>query len=317
VTGALTAFALSLAVGFGARAFGTRIGAVDRPGELKPHTAPTPYLGGAAVAAGLAAGLAVGSRGLPWGAVAALAGAFALGLLDDAREVPPPARLAAQLSLGVVLAAGGPGVEPLPTEALRIGATAVVFAAGLNAVNVVDGMDGLAAGAAAISAGGLALIADRAGQDPVALIAVALAGASLGFLAHNLPPARLFLGDNGSFLLGAGLVTVALGVGRTWPRLLGALTCFGLFGLDLLLAIVRRLRGGARLTRGDRGHVYDRLLARGLDRPRTLAACWAIHVGLVLAGARTSSFGTAAAAAATALSWAVAVGLGWLIVRER
>ncbi len=297
-------------VGFAARALGPRLGAMDHPGELKTHGQPVSFLGGIAVTGGLATGLALLGWPLPWAASAAIGGAALLGLADDYLDVPPWLRLGLQLGLGLLLAAGGSTAGALPEGAIAWIVGAVAFAAALNAVNMVDGLDGLAAGTATISALGLALIAARAGHDGPMVLALITAGATSGFLAHNLPPARLFLGDNGAYLLAGTLSVIALSEGRSWAGLLAAATCFGLFGLDLVLAILRRVSGRAKLTQGDRWHLYDQLRHRGISHRRTLAVCWALHAAMVAAGVQAAELPAGWAIATVAGAWMVSI--AWL-----
>jgi UDP-GlcNAc:undecaprenyl-phosphate GlcNAc-1-phosphate transferase len=306
------AFVVALVLGSAARRIGPALGAMDHPDDaLKAHASPVPWLGGAAVVGGLAAGLAVEGWPLPWAASVAIGGAFALGLADDALDVPPALRLAAQVGLGLVLAAGGLAADALPGAVLAWTGAALLFAATLNAVNMLDGMDGLAGGAAALSALGLALVAARAGHDGAMTVALVTAAAAAGFLVHNLPPARLFLGDNGAYALAATLAVLVLAQARTVAGLIGAATCLGIFLVDLLLAIARRAAGGAPITSGDRGHLYDQLHARGLTRWRTLAVCWIVHVAFIAVGVRVAGTTTAVAVATVVTAWAVA--LAWLL----
>jgi UDP-GlcNAc:undecaprenyl-phosphate GlcNAc-1-phosphate transferase len=220
-------------------------------------------------------------------------------------------RLAVQLGLGIVLAAGGLAADALPGTVLAWGAAALLFAAALNAVNMLDGMDGLAGGSAALSALGLALVAARAGHDGPMTIALVTAAAAAGFLVHNLPPARLFLGDNGAYALAATLGVVVLAESRTAAGLVGAATCLGIFLVDLLVAILRRAIGGVPLTAGDRGHVYDQLRARGLSHGWTLAVCWIVHVAFIAVGVRVADSSTVVAVTTVAAAWTVA--LVWVL----
>ena len=306
------AFVVALVLGSVARRVGPALGAMDRPDDaIKVHVSSVPWLGGAAVLGGLAAGLAVEGWPLPWAAGAAIGGAFALGLADDARNVPPPLRLAVQIGLGLLLAAGGLAADALPGAVLAWTGAALLFAATLNAVNMLDGMDGLAGGAAVLSALGLALAAARAGHDGAMTVALVTAAAAAGFLVHNLPPARLFLGDNGAYTLAAVLAVLVLAQARTAAGLVGAATCLGVFLVDLLLAIARRAVGGVPITSGDRGHLYDQLRARGLSRWGTLAVCWILHVAFIAVGVRVADTTTAVAVTTVAAAWAVA--LAWLL----
>jgi UDP-GlcNAc:undecaprenyl-phosphate GlcNAc-1-phosphate transferase len=290
-----------------ARALALRLGAVDHPGALKPHARPTPFLGGVAIGAGIAAGMLILPRSLPWQIPLALGGVWALGLVDDLRSVPPGVRLLAQLAFGLVVAAGGVVARAFPTTGLRWAGTALLFAGAINAVNMLDGMDGLAGAAGLMSASALAIVAAGSGTWEEAL-AAAVAAAAAGFLLHNRPPARLFLGDNGAYLLAGALAAVVLSEGVTWPRLLGSLTCLGVFNLDLALAVLRRIGGGVRLTGGDRGHLYDQLLARGRSETGTLVAMLSVHLVILLAGVGIAKLSTPWAAAASTVLWLVAIG---------
>jgi UDP-GlcNAc:undecaprenyl-phosphate GlcNAc-1-phosphate transferase len=303
----VTSFAAAGVAGATARAVGIRTGAIDRPGELKPHASPTPYLGGIALGVGIAAGLLVQPRSLPWQVALALVGVWTMGLIDDVRTVPPTLRLLGQAGLGLLVAAGGVVARVLPTAGVRWVGTALVFAAAINGVNMVDGMDGLAGAAGIMSAAALAIIAGGSGAW-AEVMAVALAGSTAGFLLHNRPPARLFLGDNGAYLLAGALAVVVLSEGATWPRALGGLTCLGVFDLDLSLSLLRRISGGVRLTGGDRGHLYDQLRSRGASYRRTLTTMVALHAALIAAGIVIASLWTVAAFVATAVVWAVALG---------
>lgn len=313
MTGPLVAFGAALVLGMLARRVGPALGAMDRPDgtDLKPHPQAVSWLGGVALVGGLAAGLALEGWPLPWAGAVAIGGAFALGLADDAFALPPLARLAAQFGLGLVLAAAGLAADALPGIALAWIAAATLFAAALNAVNMVDGMDGLAGCAGAISALALASVAAGAGHEGAMVLSLVLAGATAGFVVHNLPPARLFLGDNGAYAMAAALAVVVLSQSRTVAGLVGATTCLGLFLLDLLLAVLRRIVGGSPLVSGDRRHLYDQLRERGLSGRRTLAVCVILHVALAAVGVRAAGSTTPVAVATVGAAWAVTV--AWLV----
>lgn len=298
---------VAAALGWAARWAWPWIGAVDRPDRaLKSHAVPVSYLGGIAVAGGIAAGLAAGSRTLGGATIGVLVGALALGLADDAIGLSPPVRLVVQAGLGVALAAGGLSATALPGAVLAWAGAVVLLAAALNGVNMVDGMDGLAGGAAVLSGVGIALVAWTADRSEV--VPLVMAAAALGFLVHNLPPARLFLGDNGAYLIGAALTSTALAAGRTVPALAGAVSCLGLFLLDLVLAVLRRSIGRMPLLfPGDRGHFYDQLRARGLSVPQCLGVCYMVHAALAAAGVAAASLPTPGALALTGSVWVLAL----------
>jgi UDP-GlcNAc:undecaprenyl-phosphate GlcNAc-1-phosphate transferase len=235
---ALIAFVASVLLGVAAREAGARIGAVDAPsGDLKPHLEPVSYLGGASVAGAVAIGMVVRGWPIHLAATLGLAGALALGLVDDAIELRPLPRLALQAVLAVAIVAGGVRADALP-EALAWIVAIALLAGAMNGVNLVDGMDGLAAGAVLISCVGLVAIARAHGGGTD--LALVTCGAAAGFLIHNLPPARLFLGDGGAYFLGAVIAIAILHSGGSARTLPGALTSLGVFALDPALAIVRR-----------------------------------------------------------------------------
>lgn len=308
MTGALVSLVVAAALGYAARWAGPRLGALDRPdpdGTLKPHGRPVPYLGGIAVAGGTAAGLAVEGWILPGLVAAGLFGALAVGLVDDALELPALARLGGQVGLGIAVAAGGLLATALPGQPLAWIGTVLLFAAAVNAVNMVDGMDGLAGGLAALSGAGIALVAVVTGRQEA--FALAVAAAALGFLVHNLPPARLFLGDNGAYFLGAALAVATLAAGRTIPALAGRASCLGLFLLDLVLTVLRRGLGRKAILPGDRGHFYDQLLARGFSVPACLGVCYVVHASLAAVGVGAAAMSPGGALALTGATWAVAL----------
>lgn len=234
------------------------LGIVDRPGPLKLQREPIPYLGGVAVALGM-----LGPVALAWPkALVPLGLALALGLADDRAALPLTVRLPVEVGIGVATALVVPG--------LHLG-TGLVVVAGLvlllNATNLLDGLDGLASGTVAAGAVGFAVLA----VDGADVLALALVGSLLGFLLWNRPPARIYLGDAGSYLLGTSLALLMasmvhaddLGLSRST----GALLFIAAPMADTIVAIVRRHRAGQPLVRGDRGHIYDQLLAQGVPGP--------------------------------------------------
>jgi UDP-GlcNAc:undecaprenyl-phosphate GlcNAc-1-phosphate transferase len=277
---------------------------VDHPGALKVHDRPVP-LAGVALAAGVVAGawtaLPAGSRS--W--VAAAVGVALLGgLADDLRPMSPWARIPIQVVAGLCLAAGGLRLEPFGA----LGGAAIVLAAvaSCNAVNMVDGQDGLVAGLAVAAAAGLAGVAAASGvaSGP----ALAMMGAALGFLAWNRPPARVFLGDGGAYALGIALTSAAaLPSAAGWPALLAAAVCLGPFVFEMVATVARRFRSSVPATRGDREHSYDLLADALRSRPRSTLVVWAVGAALAalaqaVAGVPTQAAVALAAAAAAALA---------------
>ena len=252
------------------------MGLVDQPSNdiLKIHKQPTPRSGGIPLAAGLIAALLVvrPSAALLVAAFAALT----IGLIDDLLTLSAGFRLAAEtlLALGTSILALGAGSWPLV-----LFGTAMILVA-INAANLFDGMDGLLSGAGLISAAGLAILSTGASAGWL----WALAGALAGFLVHNRPPARIFLGDGGAYVVGATLGVSAVQLLEDPPRALGGMLAFGLIGLDLILTVIRRVRDRQSLFIGDRSHIYDQLTRRGFSVWRTLAILWTLQTLLVAAG---------------------------------
>jgi len=251
----VVAFAVTVAVTPLAIVVANRLGIVDRPGVLKPQSAPVPYLGGVAVFAGVIVGAADGHPMvlLPLGA------ALCLGVADDRFGLPALARLVAQLAIGATIVVTCPVHLPGILATVSIVAAAVLV---INGVNLIDGLDMLAAGVSGLAAVGFAVILHGAPRG----LAIALAAALAGFLIYNRPPARVYLGDGGSYLLGTALVVL---LAESWrPEVpvhvgIAALALVAVPVAEVALAVVRRARSHQGLLAGDRGHPYDRLVQRG------------------------------------------------------
>jgi UDP-GlcNAc:undecaprenyl-phosphate GlcNAc-1-phosphate transferase len=180
----------------------------------------------------------------------------------------------------------------------------------LNAVNLLDGLDGLAAGVATVSALGFAGLL---GGD-ARVLALALTGALAGFLLWNRPPARIYLGDSGSYLVGtalAMLLAASFTDGQGAATSSGALLLVGVPVADMTVAVVRRQRARRPLFEGDRGHVYDQLVDRGWRVPAVVGAAVLAQAALVIAGLGVAEMSTGAAITATAV---VVVGVGAFVL---
>ena len=309
----LVAFAAALAATPVAMAVARRTGVVDRPAPLKPQRAPVPYLGGTAVFLGAIVGGAVGRPLLllPLGLV------LVLGVADDAVPLPPLARLAGQLAIGGLVAAIVPTHLPGALGPVLVVAVTVLL---INGVNMIDGLDTLAGGTSAVAAVAFASLLRADGRD----LALGLACALAGFLLYNRPPARIYLGDGGSYLLGTAL---AILVASAWAP--GVRTATGIAGLvvvavpaaEVLFAVVRRLRSRRSLVLGDRGHPYDRLVAKGwpaLGASMAYVGAEIVLVALALAVAPAAGSGPALVAAlATAVVLVAAAALAGSLVPDR
>ena len=299
VTASATALAILLA---------RRLGVVDVPDQqLKPHARPTPYLGGAAICVGWSVTLvaATAAGAVEWRiALPILIGGVlvsVVGLIDDLRGVNPKPRLL--LTAGIIAAvlictkAGfrlvdsvlGPiGIDLPPTIAAPLSAVvAVVIVLGAcNSANLIDGLDGLCSGVTAIVSLGFCVLATHMAVwhysevgDPVRLIlAIAMLGAAVGFLPLNFNPAKIFMGDAGSMLLGfnCGMMILLFAERGIVRWVLGGLMVFGLPIADTALAVLRRRRSGRPIFTGDRSHFYDQLIDRGISIRKVVAISYAV-----------------------------------------
>jgi UDP-GlcNAc:undecaprenyl-phosphate GlcNAc-1-phosphate transferase len=249
-------------------------GLVDHPvpGPLKVHSVAVPVLGGVGVMTSVLLTTLLIMHRLPLAITAAVAVAVVTGLVDDARPLPPWVRMLALTGSGLLLVAGGVRLLPLGLLAAA-GVVALVLLLS-NAVNLIDGQDGLAGGLGAIACAGMAAVAAANGKGPP-LVAVALAGALLGFLGWNLSPSRIFLGNSGAYGLGVLLALLTGGLTNDgWHGLIAAGLCLGVFAFELTFTVVRRLVAAQGLATGDRRHTYD-LIARGTgSRDRATLLMW-------------------------------------------
>jgi len=297
-TAAGVALALSLILTPLARGLARRLGITDTPDARRVHQHPTPRGGGIAVAAAVAAALAL-SCGAPSGpGLWVLAGGallLAVGAVDDVVSLRVETKLAAQVVAAVLAVAGGLRFELLGLPALlEVGLTVVWIVLITNAFNLTDGLDGLVAGVAVIALLAFGGIVLHAGNAALAIPALALAGALVGFLAYNFHPATIFLGDSGSLLIGYALAVLTLThPGARTVRPLVACLLVAVPATDTLLAIARRflscclvqwgdgffLRGiveGLRnMVRADRRHIHHRLLDLGFSQRRAVLLLYA------------------------------------------
>jgi len=331
------------------RRFAIAVGAMHAARDRDVHVVPTPLLGGFAMYAGLAAGLVVASQLPSLNSVFAdtnmakgllLAGGLVvvMGFVDDRWGMGVISKLAGQVAAGVILVWSGAEVTWLPaphgttlglTSDQQIAVTILVVVITINAVNFIDGLDGLAAGIGLISAGASGMFAiglvQRVGNDPSAyspaLLSAVLAGACLGFLPHNFNPARIFMGDSGSMLIGLMLAAATTSEsGRLFINgddTGGGSDLLALFApvvvllavvfvplLDLLMAVIRRTRKGLSPFSPDKMHLHHRLLEIGHSHRRAVL--------LIYLWAAVLAFGAVALALIDdpfVVLWSVGVGL--------
>jgi UDP-GlcNAc:undecaprenyl-phosphate/decaprenyl-phosphate GlcNAc-1-phosphate transferase len=298
---------LSLSFTYRVRRMALERGLVAEPeSDRHIHTNSVPRLGGIAIFAAFSF-LAVVAVTLPRSSPLALtlplrtvgsifAGSliiFLLGLYDDLRIAGPYMKFGVQAIAATILYLGGVGVSQFDLlaegRALHtvVALPLTVFWVLLitNAFNLIDGLDGLAAGSAFFST--LVVFASSlfAPNPTVALLAIVLAGAILGFLRFNFHPATIFLGDSGSMFIGYVLAALALAGSQKAPTMIGVaipVLSFGLPILDVLLAVSRRFVGGKPLFSADRDHIHHKLLKRGLSQRGAVLVLYGVTAAFAL-----------------------------------
>lgn len=242
---------------------------LDHPQDHKHHETATPYLGGVAVAAGLVLigfVAAVSSAQLLTILLCGIA-LLIVGLVDDRYNVGPLIKLGVEIGAALALWLAGVRAGFFGTVWLDLPLTILWIVAVTNAVNLVDNMDGLSSGLVAIAALTFFAIAADKGDFLVAAFAVALAGASIGFLRHNFPPASIFLGDAGTLFLGFLLAALALKldmIEQAGPvRAAAPLLILGVPLLDMVVVVIARIREGRPIYVGGTDHSSHRLTYRG------------------------------------------------------
>ena len=282
ITLAVSSFLLALVLTPLVRNFSVRRGWVDSPDARRVHGAGIPRTGGVAVLAAFAGafgvllllGLAGGTLvdlGMVWRVAPAVAVIFAVGLIDDLRGLTAWQKLAGQLlAAGVAFGSGvqvqSIGGHTLP-PGLELPATLFWLVLVTNAVNLIDGMDGLATGVALFATVTILSSGLLGNNIPLAMAVIPLAGALLGFLRYNFNPATVFLGDCGSLTIGFLLGCFGIFWSQKSATMLGVtapLLALAIPLLDSALAVIRRFLRRQPIFGADRGHVHHRLLDKGL-----------------------------------------------------
>lgn len=320
--GIVVAFAIgaTYVLTFPVRWIASRVGAVDQPGEHRMHAHPTPVVGGAAMLLAFCGSIELASRlkplsGIfasssePLGVVLAAAVIYLVGLIDDVRDISAPAKVAGQVLAAMVLVFLGvtmyyfkipfdPSPITLSPEILPL-ITAVWVVGMANAVNLIDGLDGLAAGIVGIASAALCIyglrlvhLGDLGANNVGPLVAAVTFGVCVGFLPHNFHPAKVFMGDGGALFLGLVMAasTMVIGgrtetvatftdvPGLTFFRFAPLFIPFFILGvpiLDTAFAIVRRSARRANFAERDLGHLHHRLVRLGHGHRRAVLILWA------------------------------------------
>ena len=302
-------FATALVVGLVAtpivRGYAERRGLLDQPGGRKVHRIAVPRLGGVAMA--IAFGVAIGAASLaspdlgavgglrPNRAAAILVGVALLvviGVIDDTRGMRALVKLALQSGVALVAASLGLVVERfhMPWGIVELGVLSIPITVAwivgvINAVNLIDGLDGLAAAVALTVLFAFGLLAAGDGIDPTLPIIAATAGAAVGFLAYNLHPATIIMGDTGSMFLGFVVAAIAIsltqdGVHPVPPWI--PIIALGVPIIDTLWAIVRRTARREPFFVADTGHVHHQLLRLGLSQRDAMLILTAVSAGFAV-----------------------------------
>lgn len=290
-----------------ARLFAWRVGSVDQPGARRINRCPIPRMGGIAIFCGIAFGILLegvlaGALGWPRLLQAdAFLGPrydytriglgflliFLTGLVDDMFSLSPRQKLLGQVVSTCIAVSGGLVIDvvvnPLSNGAIELGwlaypITVVYLVAYTNIFNLIDGLDGLAAGIACIASVTMWIVSTMAGHLDAAALSLVLAGATLGFLRYNFNPASVFMGDSGSLLIGFVLGSISLmSVQRIagLTSILVPLVIAGIPIIDTFSAIVRRGRAHVSIGQADKGHIHHRLMEEGFDQRETVVFIYA------------------------------------------
>lgn len=296
---AVIAFLISLGVTPFVRKLAFKIGAVDVPKEeRKIHNKPMPRMGGFAIFIAFVFGLVISKgaittteRGIIIGATVIVIG----GILDDVMDLKPKSKLAFQVLAAVILIFHGIYINSItnPFSSLSDGfininifaiPMTIIWVVGItNALNLIDGLDGLAAGVGFIASVTIYMVAILAERNSVATLTAILAGSILGFLPHNFNPASIFMGDTGSQLLGFLLAAISMEgavKSATTFVIVVPILALGLPIYDTLFAVIRRKVNGKSIMEADRGHLHHRLLDLGLSQRQSVIIMYLISACL-------------------------------------
>lgn len=285
---------------------GIRFGALDKPNARKVHIGTIPRSGGLAIIAAFALGhlflLLAGSAldrftgnwaffSIFWTGALFAPG---IGIIDDFKRVPSSIKLLMQVLAASIAFLGGVRIDafgimqmswhfPLIASYLL---TVFWFVLLINAINLIDGLDGLAAGVTVFGAAVMAILMVISGNEKGAIAFAALAGAMFGFLRYNFNPARIFMGDGGSYFLGYALACFSIqysAKSQMGLSLIIPLLALGVPIFDVILSTVRRFLTGNRIFKADKGHIHHKLLAMGLTTRRAVLVLYGVSAVLALA----------------------------------
>ena len=305
----LCAFAVSFLMCPLVKSFAYKIGAIDVPKDnRRMHKKPVPRLGGLAIFLGFIVSMLLfvdidhQMKGILLGASIIVV----LGVVDDMSPLRALFKFFVQIFAALVAVFHGVVIEILSNPNvfaenpywelnwLSIPITVLWIVGITNAVNLIDGLDGLACGVSTISAVSMLVIALLVSEGDVALVMASLVGACLGFMPYNRNPAKMFMGDTGSTFLGYVLATISIQGLFKYYAIVSFAVPFLILGLpmfDTLFAIIRRLAHGQNPMAPDRGHIHHRLIDMGLSQKQAVAALYVISSILGLSAVVLTSSG--------------------------
>lgn len=296
----LCACAIALIVGLimtnVAKLLALKLGVVDKPDARKVHKGLIPRMGGLGIYSGFMAGAVyyiashpnLAFSGEVLGLLLSATIVFATGIVDDVKSIRPATKLLGQLIAALVFVGFGGyvkffsnpfGGDIIFLNHLGIPVTVLWLVGISNAVNLIDGLDGLAGGVSILSAWTMAVVSLSHGYYMPAALLLVLAAATLGFLRYNFSPASIFMGDSGSLTLGFVLGAIAImgfAKGATIVTLVIPVLILAIPIFDTFFAIVRRLIEHKPVMQPDKGHLHHRLLALGLSHKQTVLIIYAI-----------------------------------------
>jgi len=334
VLAAVTAFVVAFLFTPPVKKFAALVGAIDKPdGNRHIHDHPVPRMGGLAIFLGFILAILVFGdistqvMGMLIGSVIIVL----MGAVDDIVNLSPWVKLGAQILAALAAIRSGIIINVLSnlnflseTTFVQLGVlghplTLLWIVGCTNAVNLIDGLDGLAAGVSAISSFSMLVVALFVSEPAVAILLAALAGACLGFLPYNLNPAKIFMGDVGSQFLGYVLATVSvMGMFKFQAIVTFLIPVLALSVplADTVFAFFRRIFRGQNPLRADRGHFHHRLMAMGLSQKQTVAVLYAVSASLGIFGVLLARPHTAVRIVCLVLVFAISLGV-WLLLFRR
>lgn len=275
-----------------------KIGAVDKPNARKVHTKLMPRMGGLAIYISFFIVLFL-SQEITREHIGLLLGGTVLvivGIIDDVKDIPAKVKLVGQIVAACIVVAFGVRIEFMtnfilggmfPLYMFSVPFTVLWIVAITNAVNLIDGLDGLAAGTSIIAAATMAISGYATGQTEMASVALILIGASLGFLKYNFHPATIFMGDTGSMFLGYNLAVLAvMGFTKSFTllSLVTPILVLAIPILDTMFAIIRRKMNHRPIFKPDKNHLHHCLLNYGFSHRDTVLIIYGVSAVLALCG---------------------------------